>query len=212
MTTANRRSEALWLDDPEGGDGPTPETSHPAFARVAPPQFYDKGDEFAPFGNDAGSDMLGSVQDWYRAGMTDDELPHIVISSLGDWDTEGITDGLWSGESDVVDDWFAAWGGSDAAHHVYHETNRIIAAAIAQFKVRGALDPIMLRTGLYALAVKRGELDDAEVRYPRWTHAADAWAGLEAARRVLIVAPVRDPRSEGSGPGPAEAQTGTGSS
>ena len=187
----------LWLDDPEGYYGLVPETSHPAFVEVAPPQFYDKGDEFAPFGNDAGSDMLGSLREWYVGGMTDDDLPRIVIRRLGDWDTEGITDGLWSGDSEIIDDWFAAWGDSDAAHHVYHETNMLIAAAIGQFKVRGLLTPIMRRVGLYALAVKRGDLDDGERRHPHWEHAARARSGLEAARRVLAAAPMADTPPQG---------------
>ncbi|MGI5186525.1 hypothetical protein ACQEVI_28110 [Promicromonospora sp. CA-289599] len=190
MTTTWRSGLEQWLDDPEGDEGPAPETSHPAFAEVAPPQFYDKGDEFAPFGNDSGSDMLGSEQDWYRDGMTDADLPRIVIGPLGDWDTERIADGLWSGESDFIDDWFAAWGDSDAAHHVYHETNGVIAATVGQFKVRGLLNPTIRRVGLFALAVKQGSLDDGDVRYPHWEHRARARAGAEAVRRVLIAAPV----------------------
>ncbi|MFD6141638.1 hypothetical protein [Promicromonospora sp. NPDC060271] len=190
VATTWRSGLELWLDDLEGYEGPTPETSHPSFAAVAPEQFYDKGDEFAPFGNDSGSDMLGDVQDWYRNGMTDADLPRLVIGSLGDWDTEGITDGLWAGDSDFIDDWFAAWGDSIAAHHVYHETNRVIAAAVGQFKVRGLLNPIMRRAGLFALAVKQGSLDDSEVRYPHWEHAARARAGAEAVRQVLVAAPV----------------------
>lgn len=193
VTTTWRSGRELWLEDPEAYGDPAPETSHPAFAKVAPPEFYDKGDEFAPFGNDSGSDMLGNVQDWYLDGVTDDELPRIVIGFLGDWDTEGITDGLWSGDSDVIDDWFAAWGDSMAAHHVYHETNGVIAAAVGQFKVRGLLDPVMRRAGLFALAVKQGSLDDGDARYPHWEHAARARAGAEAVRRVLIAAPVVGP-------------------
>jgi uncharacterized protein YfeS len=189
VTTTWRSGLELWLDDPEGDEGPAPETSHPAFAMAAPPEFYDKGDEFAPFGNDSGSDMLGSVEDWYLHGVTDADLPRIVIGSLGDWDTERITDGLWSGDSDFIDDWFAAWG-SIADHHVYHETNGVIAAAVGQFKVRGLLHPAMRRAGLFALAVKQGSLDDGDVRYPHWEHAARARAGAEAVRRVLIAAPV----------------------
>jgi uncharacterized protein YfeS len=191
--TSPRSGLELWLDDPEGYYGPTPETSHPAFVESAPPHFYSKSDEFAPFGNDSGSDMLGSLESWYLDGMTDDELPRIVIGSLGDWDAEGISDGLWSGDSDVIDDWFATWGGFDAAHHVHHEANGLIAAAVGQVKIRGLLDPEMRRAGLYALAVKQGELDDAKVRYPRWEHAVRAQAGLEATRRFLAAAPVVDP-------------------
>lgn len=125
VTTTWRSGLELWLDDPEGDEGPAPETSHPAFVQVAPPEFYDKGDEFAPFGNDSGSDMLGNVQDWYLDGVADDELPRIVMGSLGDWDTEGITDGLWSGDSDFIDDWFAAWGDSMGAEAV----RRVLIAA-----------------------------------------------------------------------------------
>jgi hypothetical protein len=133
---------------------------------------------------------LGSVQDWYRDGMTDADLPRIVVSLLGDWDAERITEGLWSGDSDVIDDWFAAWGDSMAAHHVYHETNGVLAAAVGQFKVRGLLHPIMRRAGFFALAVKQGSLDHGDVRYPHREHAARARAGAEAVRRVLIAAPV----------------------
>lgn len=80
-----------------------------------------------------------------------------------------------------------------AAHHVYHETNGVIAAAVGQFKVRGLLDPVMRRAGLFALAVKQGSLDDGDARYPHWEHAARARAGAEAVRRVLIAAPVVGP-------------------
>ncbi|MEU4383761.1 hypothetical protein [Promicromonospora sp. NPDC023805] len=43
MTTRGRSGLELWLDDPEGDEGPTPVTSHPVFAKVAPPQFYENG-------------------------------------------------------------------------------------------------------------------------------------------------------------------------
>jgi hypothetical protein len=133
--------------------------------------------------------------------MTDEELPFAVVKSLGGWDTEGITDGLWSGDSDIIDAWFATWGGSDAAHHVYHETNMLIAAAVGQFKIRGVLSPSMRRVGFYAVAVKRGELDDAKVRHPRWEQAGRARAGLEAIRRLLVAAPVVEHHVDAPTPG-----------
>ena len=57
----------LYFDDPE--EGLARNTSHPAFVRVAPQDFYyDCGDDFSPFGSDDGFDTLAALEDWYREG------------------------------------------------------------------------------------------------------------------------------------------------
>lgn len=86
---SSRSGLELWLDDPDGHEGPAPGTSHPAFVCSAPSHFYSQSDEFAPFGNDSGSDILGSLHEWYLDGMTDDELPRLAIDALGGWDVAG---------------------------------------------------------------------------------------------------------------------------
>ncbi|WP_299110950.1 hypothetical protein [uncultured Winogradskyella sp.] len=48
-------------------DGPTRETSHPNFVSAMTSEFYyDCTDEFSPFGNDDGADLLYNLEDWYR--------------------------------------------------------------------------------------------------------------------------------------------------
>tara|TARA_R110002049_G_scaffold87327_8_gene221423 strand:+ start:88 stop:594 length:507 start_codon:yes stop_codon:yes gene_type:complete len=48
-------------------DGPTRETSHPNFVSAMTSDFYyDCTDEFSPFGNDDGADLLYNLEDWYR--------------------------------------------------------------------------------------------------------------------------------------------------
>jgi len=48
-------------------DGPSKETSHPNFVKRMPSDFYyDCTDEYAPFGNDDGADLLYNLEDWYR--------------------------------------------------------------------------------------------------------------------------------------------------
>nr|WP_321227801.1 hypothetical protein [uncultured Psychroserpens sp.] len=48
-------------------DGLSRETSHPNFIKSMNSDFYyDCMDEFSPFGNDDGADLLYNLEDWYR--------------------------------------------------------------------------------------------------------------------------------------------------
>jgi uncharacterized protein YfeS len=55
-----------YFDDLEKG-GLARETSHPFFVEHATADFYyDEGDDFAPFGNDTGNDVLRELEEWYQ--------------------------------------------------------------------------------------------------------------------------------------------------
>lgn len=61
MTTSK-----FYYDDPDG-DLLSKETSHPNFVKLLTSEFYyDCTDEFSPFGNDDGADVLINLEDWYR--------------------------------------------------------------------------------------------------------------------------------------------------
>lgn len=61
MTTSK-----FYYDDPDG-DLLSKETSHPNFVKLLTAEFYyDCTDEFSPFGNDDGADVLINLEDWYR--------------------------------------------------------------------------------------------------------------------------------------------------
>ena len=48
-------------------DGPARETSHPSFLKFMTSDFYyNCTDEYSPFGNDDGADLLYNLEDWYR--------------------------------------------------------------------------------------------------------------------------------------------------
>jgi len=56
----------LYFDDQEG-EGPSRENSHPNFVKVLTDEFYyDCTDEFSPFGNDDGADILFNLEDCYK--------------------------------------------------------------------------------------------------------------------------------------------------
>ncbi|RZK25375.1 MAG: MolR family transcriptional regulator [Hymenobacter sp.] len=57
--------DLYYFDDPEKGLARA--TSHPFFVEHATADFYyDGGDEFAPFGNDTGYDLLRDLEEWYQ--------------------------------------------------------------------------------------------------------------------------------------------------
>jgi uncharacterized protein YfeS len=72
---------SYYFDDPE--EGITRETSHPFFVSHATSDFYyDLGDEFSPFGKDAGADMLFHLQDWFDERSPDEDIISFLIEFL----------------------------------------------------------------------------------------------------------------------------------
>lgn len=62
------------------------ETSHPFFVEHATADFYyDEGDDFAPFGNDTGSDVLRSLEEWYQERRAGEKAASWLRSLIKQW-------------------------------------------------------------------------------------------------------------------------------
>ena len=166
----------------DDGNGLSPATSHPAFVAVAPTSFYEEADEFAPFGNDGGHDMLGALESWYLTGATDDDVPTFLVDTLADY---GVPDGLWAAESSAA----RAWAVVADDTFVRATAQAAVAVAVGQFKIRGHVTSAVRRTGWQAVTLQRVFLEQARVRYPAWGRAGDATSGIDDVVRVLTSAP-----------------------
>ncbi|MGW2090634.1 hypothetical protein [Promicromonospora sukumoe] len=190
---ARQQARGIYVDDYD--DGLAPETSHPTFVAVAPESFYDGADEFAPFGNDAGHDILGALADWYLAGGSDDDVPTFLVDALAGY---GVPDGMWAADSDVARAWVLAADEEDD-HLVTAAAQTAVGVALGQLKIRGHVTSAVRRIGWQAVTLRRELIEQAAVRYPGWRHAGAAATGVDAIVRVLTVAPSA-PVSGSTGP------------
>ncbi|MFI8523335.1 hypothetical protein ACIGB8_02750 [Promicromonospora sukumoe] len=179
---ARQQARGIYVDDYD--EGLAPATSHPAFVAVAPESFYDGADEFAPFGNDDGHDVLGALADWYLAGGADDDVPAFLVDALTGYD---VPDGMWAADSDVARAWVVAADEDD--HIVTAAAQTAVGVALGQLKIRGHVTSAVRRIGWQAVTLHRTLAEQAEVRYPGRQHAAASAAGVDAIVRVLTVAP-----------------------
>ena len=63
----------IYIDNAEVGL--SRKTSHPNFIKYMKDElYYDCSNNLSPFGNDDGSDLLYSLEEWYQAKGTDEEL------------------------------------------------------------------------------------------------------------------------------------------
>ncbi len=154
----------LFFDDPK--IGLAKQTSHPRFRDACKAAlFYDGGNEFAPFGSDAGSDTLGMLEAWFRRrrpGL----VAEFITAVIRDW---GFTlPDLRETRRSVVERWLA----DDTLSMYLPEVNQLlIAAAFGQVKITGQLEP---EVAVFAtIALDREDLSTAyyERTNPRWTHA-----------------------------------------
>jgi uncharacterized protein YfeS len=159
-------------------------TSHPAFVAVAPASFYDGADDFAPFGNDDGHDVLGALEDWYMTGGADDDVPSFLVDTLTGNGYQVPAD-LWSSDTAVAQAWAA--DGDDTFVNATAQT--AIGVSLGQFKIRGHMTSAVRRIGWQAVTLHRALITQASVRYPNWTHAAEASAGIDDVVKVLTSAP-----------------------
>ncbi|HEX8656340.1 MAG TPA: hypothetical protein VF690_02330 [Hymenobacter sp.] len=73
-----------YFDDKE--EGLARETSHPFFVEHASADFYyDCADEFSPFGNDSGADVLVSLAEWYQERRAGEKAATFLRKLIIDW-------------------------------------------------------------------------------------------------------------------------------
>jgi uncharacterized protein YfeS len=124
-----------YYDDPEG-DALAKETSHPKFVKNLEAEFYyNCTDDFSPFGNDDGSDLLYNLEEFYQA-----KKGKGIIS----WLFETI-DGYGfmyksEGCSRMLDEPTLKKLQDEDPHFVTCMDNTLIAAAFGQIKISGQVD------------------------------------------------------------------------
>jgi uncharacterized protein YfeS len=137
--------DAYYFDDPE--EGITRETSHPFFVSHATADFYyDLGDEFSPFGNDAGADMLFHLQDWFNERSEDEDVTSFLLGFLED-NHPGNTDYINLRDSDQLNE-------LDGNKQIYYDDidHFVIATAFGQCKISGVIDIDLFKMADKALA------------------------------------------------------------
>jgi len=140
----------LYFDDPEG-NALSKETSHPEFVRLMTADFYyDCLDEFSPFGNDDGADLLFNLEDWYRE---DGE------GNITEWLFETIDEFGFKYQSKdcarIVDKASLEQIHSEDPFFFECMDDAIIAAAFGQLKITGLLDQELKGLALIALERKK---------------------------------------------------------
>jgi uncharacterized protein YfeS len=149
---------AYYFDDEEGL---VRETSHPFFVEHATADFYyDLGDEFSPFGNDAGADTLFRLEDWYREGIEDNaEMTDKVTILLLDYlavnlpNIIGYIDVVERQEMELLD---------LSKEHFYTDADQtIVATAFGQYKIAGVADKQVVIMAGNALSRQRYLADKA---------------------------------------------------
>ena len=176
-------TKTLYFDDPE--DGVARATSHPAFVRAAPQDFYyDCGDDFSPFGNDDGHDTLSGLQDWYRDAhrpASAKVMPYLE-QLLADWDFPIPADMLTQS-----DDAKAAWLDASEMNGTWLASvcRARVATAFGQLKIAGHIDADVHAQALLALSVQQWLNGQSRIRHPQWTHADEDAQSLQTMHAAL---------------------------
>ncbi|MFC3851022.1 hypothetical protein ACFORJ_12725 [Corynebacterium hansenii] len=170
---------SIHVTDPD--EGLSPRTSHPRFVEFAPERFYSEVDEFAPFGNDSGADVLDVLEELAESDGDGVDALDALREILSDWDF-GIDPELFGAGDDEVRAWVAENPGEVNA--LAAEAQARIAAAIGQVKITGAAEDRLLRVGEQGARVL-GMLDPGE-------HREEHLAALAEIREFLAAAAARE--------------------
>ncbi len=151
-----------YFDDPE--QRPHKTTSHPAFVAICKtPWFYDCGDDFAPFGNDAGNDLLSHLEDWYRSKPRK-KAWSFLRTLLADW---GLPiDHITETRTTIVKRLLA-----DPDQETVMSQLDQIAIALGQCKITGNVDADIHEIAIAASDRQPIVRAHAKVAYPNWEHA-----------------------------------------
>ncbi|MBS1636911.1 MAG: hypothetical protein JST26_13420 [Bacteroidetes bacterium] len=125
----------FYYDDPEG-DALTKETSHPKFVEnMIAGFYYDCTNDFSPFGNDDGADLLFNLEEFYqeKKGKGIIKWLYKTIDEFGfKYASEGC--------SKILDEPTLKQLQDEDPHFINCMDNTIIAAAFGQIKISGQVD------------------------------------------------------------------------
>jgi uncharacterized protein YfeS len=155
---------AYYFDDEE--EGLARETSHPFFVEHARADFYyDLGDEFSPFGNDAGADTLFRLEDWYRESLEDNAvMADDVATLLRDYLAVNLPNML--GYVDIAERQGMELLDLSKEHFYTDIDQTIIATAFGQYKIAGMADKQVVNMAVNALSRQRYLADKAGKKSP----------------------------------------------
>jgi uncharacterized protein YfeS len=181
--------DAYYFDDPE--EGITREMSHPFFVSHATANFYySLGDEFSPFGNDAGADMLFHLQEWFNERSQDEDVISFLLEFL-EANHPGNADYINSRDSDQLNEF-------DGSKQIYYDDidQFIIATAFGQCKISGVIDIDLFIMADKALARQHYFTEkDAQKENNPWPHAAQYLQRIERMQMDLSAMATKKPAS-----------------
>lgn len=138
-------------------EGPARETSHPAFVQAMTADFYyDCTDDFSPFGNDEGADLLYQLEDWYRSKKLSRNIEKWMYQHIDDmgftYQSKGCAPILDLDTLKTIQE--------EDDYMLLSMDQCIIATGFGQLKITGILEPRLKELSLTAL--KRQMLLDAD--------------------------------------------------
>jgi uncharacterized protein YfeS len=171
-----------YFDDPDVGL--SRETSHPRFVELAPEDFYyDCCDDFSPFGNDDGADVLSDLQDWYRASPKNTKTKRFLKKLLTGWGLNA-PENIIREDNPTVERWLSQANVHE--RYLHAECQARVATAFGQLKIVGQVDKDILEEGLTAIRRQLWLNERARTRSPNWPHADAQYERLVKMQDVLV--------------------------
>jgi uncharacterized protein YfeS len=137
----------FYFDDPEG-EALSSKTSHPDFVKFLKASFYyDCLDEFSPFGNDEGADLLYNLEDWYQENNGKGDIVQWLFNTIDEYGFKYKSESC----SKILDESVLKQIESEDPHCLTCMDNTIIAAAFGQYKISGQLNQNLKELALTAL-------------------------------------------------------------
>lgn len=129
-------------------DGLSRETSHPNFVKSMNSDFYyDCMDEFSPFGNDDGADLLYNLEDWYRKRKLTRNILKWMFNQIDEMGFEFQSKGC----SELLDVKKINEIQEKDEYLILSMDNSIIATGFGQIKITGKIDTQLKAVTLKAL-------------------------------------------------------------
>lgn len=134
----------FYYDDPDG-EALSKETCHPDFVKNMTAEFYyDCTNDFSPFGNDDGADLLFSLEEFYQEKKGKGNIVKWLFNTIDEAGFKYASEGCAS----ILDEPTLKQLEKEDPHFIPCMDNSIIAAAFGQIKITGTIDK-----ALYDLAV-----------------------------------------------------------
>jgi uncharacterized protein YfeS len=150
--------------DDEDEDHLSRSTCHPNFVKDFDSEFYyDCLEEFSPFGNDDGHDMLYHLEDWYKTTGGKGDVIKWLIETINDFGFKYTAEPLLQ----ITDPGILAQLLEEEPSLLGTMDNSIVAAAFGQYRITGELNKELRKIALTALkrkmiVVEISEMDSSD--------------------------------------------------